>query len=312
MTPWTVDDIPDQTGRVALITGANSGLGYETALALAQKGATVVMACRNVTKGEAAKQQVFAHAPDAQLDLRALDLSSLASVRSFAEGFQADYPRLDMLINNAGLMALPRCETEDGFEMQLGVNHLGHFALTGLLLEPLLATANSRVVNVSSSAHRMQPRINFDDLMGERSYKRWEAYGQSKFANILFTQALQRRFAQADASTIAVAAHPGLSATNLQATTAQASNTSWLENFFLHNLIPLIGQSAAQGALPQLRAATAADVQSGQYYGPQKLGIRGAPVLAKPHPNSQDHDIAERLWQLSCELTGVDYAALTT
>lgn len=306
---WTTDNIPDQTNRVAIVTGANSGLGYETSLALAQKGATVVMACRNMSKGDAAKNHVLEHAPGANVDLRQLDLSSLASVREFAGGFKNDYPRLDLLINNAGLMALPRSETADGFEMQFGVNHLGHFALTGLLLDHLLATENSRVVNISSGAHKMYPQINFDDMMGEKEYKRWDAYGQSKFANILFSQELQRRFEAANANSISVAAHPGLSATNLQTTTAE-ENVPWLEEKFLTLLTPLLGQSPAAGALPQLRAATAPDVKGGQYYGPKWFGIRGTPKLEEPHENTQDTDMASKLWDVSLELTGVDYQAL--
>jgi NAD(P)-dependent dehydrogenase (short-subunit alcohol dehydrogenase family) len=285
-------------------------LGYETSLALAQKGATVVMACRNMSKGETAKNGVLEHAPDANVDLRKLDLSSLASVRDFAEGFKKDYDRLDILMNNAGLMALPKRETEDGFEMQFGVNHLGHFALTGLLLDVLLQTENSRVVNVSSGAHKMYPQIDFENLMGEKDYKRWDAYGQSKFANILFTKELQRRFEASGAKSIAVAAHPGLSTTNLQPTTAQEGNVPWLEQKFLTLLTPIMGQSPAAGALPQLRAATAPDVKGAQYYGPKWFGIRGAPVLEEPHENTQDSEMASRLWEVSRELTGVDYQAL--
>jgi NAD(P)-dependent dehydrogenase (short-subunit alcohol dehydrogenase family) len=307
---WTLDNIPDQTNRVTIVTGANSGLGYETSLALAQKNATVVMACRNMSKGEDAKKSVLEHVPDAKVDLRELDLSSLASVRAFAEGVKRDYERLDILMNNAGLMALPRRETADGFEMQFGVNHLGHFALTGLLLDMLLATENSRVVNVSSGAHKMYPQINFADVMGEKEYKRWDAYGQSKFANILFTHELQRRFETAGAASIAVAAHPGLSTTNLQPTTAQEGNVSWFEQKFLTLLTPLLGQSPASGALPQLRAATAPDVQGSQYYGPKWFGVRGAPVLEEPHKNTHDTDMASKLWEMSQELTGVDYQAL--
>jgi len=306
---WTTDNIPEQTERVAIVTGANSGLGYETSLALAQKKATVVMACRNMDKGEAAKNAVLEHVPSAKVDLRKLDLSSLASVREFAEGFKNDYVRLDLLINNAGVMAPPRRETQEGFEMQMGVNHLGHFALTGLLLARLLATDNSRVVNISSGAHKMYPKIDFDDLMGEREYKRWDAYGQSKFANILFTEELQRRFESANTNSIAVAAHPGLSATNLQTTTAQ-EDVPWLEGIFLNHITPLMGQSPAAGALPQLRAATAPDVKGGQYYGPKWFGIRGAPVLEEPHKNTQDSESASKLWDISRELTGVDYQAL--
>lgn len=307
---WTLDNIPDQTNRVAIVTGANSGLGYETSLALAQKNATVVMACRNMSKGEDAKKQVLEHAPDANVDLRKLDLSSLASVRDFAAGFKNDYDRLDLLINNAGLMALPKRETEDGFEMQFGVNHLGHFALTGLLLDVLLKTESSRVVNVSSGAHKMFPQIAFDNLMGENEYKRWDAYGQSKFANVLFTKELQRRFEAAGVKSMAVAAHPGLSTTNLQTTTVQEGDVPWLEQKFLTLLAPIMGQSPAAGALPQLRAATAPDVTGAQYYGPKWFGIRGAPVLEEPHKNTQDAEMASKLWEVSRELTGVDYAAL--
>jgi NAD(P)-dependent dehydrogenase (short-subunit alcohol dehydrogenase family) len=307
---WTTNDIPDQTNRVAIVTGANSGLGYETSLALAQKKATVVMACRNMDKGESAKNQVLEHVPDAKIDLRTLDLSSLASVRDFAAGFKNDYDRLDLLMNNAGLMALPRRETADGFESQFGVNHLGHFALTGVLLDRLLATDNSRVVNVSSGAHKMYPQINFADLMGEKEYKRWDAYGQSKFANILFTKELQRRFEHVTTSCIAVAAHPGIAATKLQTTTAATADASWLEVFLLSRVTPLLGQSPAAGALSQLRAATALDVTGSQYYGPKWWGIRGAPILEEPHKNTQDTEMASQLWDVSCELTGVDYQAL--
>jgi NAD(P)-dependent dehydrogenase (short-subunit alcohol dehydrogenase family) len=311
MSTWTANDIPDLTDNVAIVTGANSGLGYETSLALARKNATVVLACRNLDKGEQAKQAILEHVPNAKLEVRSLDLASLASIRRFAEGVSADYDRLDMLINNAGMIQPARRETEDGLELQFGVNHLGHFALTGLVLDKLLSTPDSRVVNVSSGAHRMNPRINFDDLMGEQEYDRWKAYGQSKFANILFTVELQRRLAKKhEHSCKAVAAHPGLSVTKFQPNATETAQTSWLERVFLNNLTPLLGQSAAQGALPQLYAATVEAVNGGDYYGPKWLKMRGEPVLETPHENVHDEAMAVRFWEVSAELSGVTYDAL--
>src|SRR5690242_4845134 len=219
---WTANDMPDQTGRVAIVTGANVGLGYESALALARKGAQVIVASRNPEKGQKAVSSIKEQVPGAKIEFIQLDLASLASVRAFADEFKRRYNRLDLLLNNAGVMAIPRAETADGFEMQLGTNHLGHFALTGLLLDLLLKTPGSRIVNTSSSAQYMG-RMNFEDPQLRQNYSRWGAYGQSKLANVLFTHELQRRLEQAGSTTISASAHPGGARTNLQATSVNAS-----------------------------------------------------------------------------------------
>jgi NAD(P)-dependent dehydrogenase (short-subunit alcohol dehydrogenase family) len=294
---WTADDIPNQDGKIALVTGANSGLGFEDARALAGKGATVIMACRCVDKGEAAARQIRGDYPAAAVDVMALDLASLESVRRFAGEFARRHATLQLLINNAGVMALPdRRETADGFEMQFGTNHLGHFALTGLLMPLIACTPGARVVSVSSMAHRLG-RINFDDLNATRSYRRWTAYGQSKLANLLFIYELQRRFEAAGVDAAAVAAHPGWSSTHLQ----QHSG-------FFSALNPVLAQKPHMGALPTLYAATAAGVSGGEYYGPDGLfGMRGYPVRAGSSRRSYDRTVAARLWSVSEELTGVHY-----
>ncbi len=308
MTQWTAADIPDLNGLVTIVTGANSGLGYETTLALARHGAEVVMACRNVDRALAAADSITAQVPDARLVLEKLDLSSLESVHSFAGRFRQRYQRLDRLFNNAGLMAPPRTETADGFELQFGVNHLGHFALTGRLVDRLLSTPASRVVTTSSSA-AYAGRINFDDLQGERRYRRYRAYSQSKLANLLFAFELQRRLEAAGSQTLSMAAHPGLSSTHLQARTARASG-SWWERIVYPLMHAVLSQSPAEGALPQLYAGTAPDARGGAFYGPRYAGIRGAPVQVKPPPAAKSRQDAARLWQVSVELTGVDYRAL--
>ena len=306
MPKWTTNEMPDQNGRIAIVTGANSGLGYDTTLALAGKGAHVVMACRNLEKGQAALEQVQQQTPHAALELMALDLGSLASVRQFAAAYLAQHDRLDLLINNAGLMAIPRWETEDGFEMQLGVNHLGHFVLTGLLLPALLQTPGSRVVTVSSMAN-FNGSIDFDDLMGEQSYSRYGAYSQSKLANVLFAVELQRRLEAAGADTISVAAHPGYADTELQSNTAHYSG-SGLEGAFYGIFNKVAAQSSAQGALPQLYAATMPDVQGGEFWGPHFMNYRGYPKSVKANDDAYDPEIAARLWAVSEEVTGVTYA----
>ena len=301
---WTTDQIPDQTGRVAVVTGANSGLGYETALALARKGAQVVMGCRNAAKSEAAVQAIRAAAPGALLTPLPLDLADLASVRRFAAAVLAGGLRLDLLVNNAGVMAIPRCETADGFEMQIGVNHLAHFALTGLLMDRIMQTPGSRVVTVSSMAAD-GGRIAFDDLHGWNSYTRYGAYSQSKLANLLFAFELQRRLVKAGSSTLSLAAHPGLSATELQDNTAQSSGSLW-ERVVYPVMHATLSQSAAAGALPQLYAATATGVTPGGFYGP-RLKVRGAPVEAHAPSAAYDEAAAARLWEVSEELTRVGY-----
>jgi len=299
---WTTGDIPDQNGRVAVVTGANTGLGYHTAAALAQTGAHVVLAVRNLEKGNHALARIVAAHPDADVTLQELDLGSLASVRAAAAALRNAYARIDLLINNAGVMWTPKQVTADGFEMQIGVNHLGHFALTGLLLDNLLPVRDSRVVTVSSTGHRLRAAIHFDDLQWEHSYDRYAAYGQSKLANLLFTYELQRRLAEQHANTIAVAAHPGASSTEL----GRSAPTLIKPLFALADTF--LFQNAAMGALPTLRAATDPDVEGGQYFGPDGLGEqRGHPKLVSSSAQSHDEDLQRRLWTVSEELTGVTY-----
>ena len=303
-TNWTADDIPDQSGRVALVTGANSGLGLETAAALAGKGAHVVLACRDADKAKAAFDAIRARRPDASIEVQALDLASLASIRACADRVLAAHARLDLLLNNAGVMAIPRRTTADGFEMQLGTNHLGHFALTGLLLERLLAAPAARIVTVSSSAHR-PGLIHWDDLQLERGYGKWRAYSQSKLANLLFAYELDRRLRRKGARTMSLAAHPGYAATNLQFVGARMENSTFMERVFtLGNR--LLGQSAADGALPTLYAATSPDVAGGDYVGPSRMfEAWGAPKKVGSSARSRDAGDARRLWERSEELTGV-------
>ncbi|MCV7220008.1 SDR family NAD(P)-dependent oxidoreductase [Mycolicibacterium elephantis] len=297
---WTAADVPDQSGRVAIITGANSGLGYDTAAVLADKGAHVVLAVRNLDKGRQAVDQIKSGSPNADVTLQELDLSSLNSVRKAAAELRAAHPRIDLLINNAGVMYVPRRETtEDGFEMQFGTNHLGHFALTGLLLENMLQVGGSRVVTVSSVGHRILARIHFEDPHLERKYNRVEAYGQSKLANLMFTYELARRLKAKEAPTIAVAAHPGLSDTELM---------RHLPDFIPDFVWKIVAQPADKGALPTLRAATDPGVQGGQYYGPDGIGeSRGHPKLVASSAQSHNEDIQRRLWSMSEELTGVTF-----
>ena len=300
---WTTSDIPDQRGRVAVVTGANTGLGYHTAAALAQAGAQVILAVRDLEKGNLALARIVAAQPDADVTLQELDLSSLTSVRAAAAALRKAYPRIDLLINNAGVMWTPKQLTADGFEMQFGTNHLGHFALTGLLLDNLLPVRGSRVVTVSSMGHRIRAAIHFDDLQWEHRYDRIAAYGQSKLANLLFTYELQRRLAARDQpTTTALAAHPGGSNTEL------ARNLPGIFKPAVAVLGPLLFQGAAMGALPTLRAATDPDVEGGQYYGPDGLGEqRGHPKLVSSSAQSHDEDLQHRLWTVSEELTGVTY-----
>src|SRR5712691_1419081 len=294
---WTSGDVPGQQGRLAVVTGANTGLGFETARVLATHGASVVLAVRDTDKGKRAAARIAGAAPGADVTVQPLDLTSLESIRAAAGELRARHPRIDLLINNAGVMFPPRQATGDGFELQLGTNHLGHFALTGLLLEQMLAVPGSRVVTVSSLAHRIRARINFDDLQGERSYRRVAAYGQSKLANLMFTYELARRLSGAGA-TIAVAAHPGLAATELTRNTPAIAAFSYA----------LVSQKAAMGALPILRAATDPGVAGGQYYGPGRLlGARGYPKPAHSSRQSRETAIQRRLCAVSQELTGVTF-----
>jgi NAD(P)-dependent dehydrogenase (short-subunit alcohol dehydrogenase family) len=293
MSRWTATHIPDQTGRVAVITGANTGLGYETATALAAKGARVVLAVRNLDKGKAAADLITRAHTGADVSITELDLTSLQSVRDAADQIRAGFDQIDLLVNNAGVMMTPKSTTTDGFELQFGTNHLGHFAFTGLLLDRLLATPLSRVVSVSSNGHRVG-RIRFDDLQSTRRYSRMGAYGQSKLANLLFTYELQRRLSGTD--TIAVAAHPGGSDSEL---------SRYLPGALQLAFGPL-SQSTEMGALPTLRAATDPGVSGGEYYGPGGLlEMRGYPELVASSGRSHDVDVARRLWTVSEELTGV-------
>lgn len=293
MTSWTAADLPSFAGRTAIVTGANSGLGAVTARELARVGAQVILAVRNTGKGEAAAREMTG-----DVEVRRLDLQDLASVRQFADGVDA----VDILVNNAGIMAVPHAVTADGFESQIGTNHLGHFALTGLLLDNLLPVRGSRVVTVSSTGHRLRAAIHFDDLQWEHRYDRYAAYGQSKLANLLFTYELQRRLAGHQKNTIAVAAHPGAASTEL------TRNVPTLVKPLFALAGPLLFQNAPMGALPTLRAAADPDVEGGQYFGPDGLGEqRGHPKLVSSSAQSHDEDLQHRLWQVSEELTGVTY-----
>ena len=303
MTNWTAAAIPSLTGRRVIVTGANSGIGFETAKALTAKGATVTLAVRDPKKGEHAAAAMGPLATPMQLDL-----ANLASVREFAAKWSEQNPEgLDLLINNAGIMAIPRTVTPDGFEAQLATNHLGHFALTGLLMPALIAVPNSRVVTVSSLAHKMVKGMNFDDLMGAKSYRAWNIYGQSKLANLLFTSELQRKLTRDGCSTIAVAAHPGFTSTNLQGSAAKMKGNT-LEFQITEFISRRVGQSPEMGVLPTLFAAMAPGLPGDSYVGPKDLKqSRGYPVLVDRSAAAQNMAEAARLWEVSTELTGVEY-----
>ncbi len=301
---WSAEQIPDQHGRTAIVTGANSGLGLSTARELARHGASVVLACRNTGKGAEALRAIKAAAPDAQLELSELDLGDLASVEAFAERFRSsgDHEGLDLMINNAGVMAPPRRQTADGFELQLGTNHLGHFALTGRLLDLMEGRADARVVTLSSIAHKMG-RINFDNLQSERGYNRWAAYSQSKLANLMFALELDRRLRAGGSTVRSLAAHPGYAATKLQTAAAPAVDRLVMQ---FTNLV--MAQSADMGALPTLYAATYPGLEGGSYVGPDGVGeFRGHPHLVSPNRAARDEQAAARLWEISEKLTGVPF-----
>jgi NAD(P)-dependent dehydrogenase (short-subunit alcohol dehydrogenase family) len=310
MDKWTPALMPDQTGKLAVVTGANSGLGYYTALELARHGARVILASRDRAKAEAALQAVLAAAPGAQLEVMALDLADLESVKAFASAFKAKHQRLDLLHNNAGVMALPLKRTKQGFEMQIGTNHLGHFALTGLLLDALQAAPGARVVNTASMAHRWTRAMDLDDLNWERkSYKKWDAYGKTKLANLLFTYELDRRLKKAGSRLLSVAAHPGYAATNLQ-TVGPEMEKSAFQRAVMVLANALFAQSAEMGAYPQLYAATMPEVRGGEYYGPDGFGQnRGYPRKVGSSAASRDEGTARQLWALSERLTGVSFLA---
>ena len=293
---WTAADIPDQSGRVAVVTGANSGLGLVTTRELARRGARVVMAVRNTAKGEDAAAQVRRDVGDVDVSVSELDLGSLESVRAFTEAWDSD---LHLLVNNAGVMAPPRQETADGFELQFGTNHLGHFALTTGLLDRLQQQQDARVVTLSSGAHRIG-KIDFDDLQRERSYNRWTAYGQSKLANVMFALELDRRLRRTGSSVKSLAAHPGYAATNLQSAAAPV-----FDRLLMQVTNRVLAQSAEMGALPQLHAATAPEAEGGTFIGPDGVGEqRGHPQPVTPNAAARDEEVARRLWEVSEQLTG--------
>ena len=303
MSKWSAADVPDQSGRVAIITGSNTGIGYEAAAVLAKKGAHTVLAVRNLDKGNDAVARIKAASPDATVTLQELDLTSLADVRKSADELRAKFPRIDLLINNAGVMYTDKASTKDGFELQFGTNHLGHFALTGQLLDNMASVAGSRVVTVSSFGHRILAKIHFDDLNLDRNYNRVVAYGQSKLSNLLFTYELARRLAAKGAPTAALAAHPGAADTellrNMPGGIRQVSQFFWST---------FIAQGSDMGAEPTLRAATDPAAKNAQYYGPGGLGEqRGHPKVVGSSALSHNEDVARRLWTVSEELTGVTY-----
>lgn len=294
---WNESNIADQSGKTFIVTGANSGIGFEAARVLADKGATVVLACRSADRGQQALDAVKQQHPQADVALALLDLSDLASIQGFAQRFRRSHGKLDVLINNAGVMVPPFTKTADGFELQFGTNHLGHFALTAQLIDLVTAAKGGRVVTVSSMAHQLG-KIDFDNLNAEKSYTKSGAYGQSKLANLLFTYELQRRLQAAGHDTLATAAHPGWTATNLQKTAAP-----------VRLLNPIFGQKPIGGALPTLRAAVDLNVEPASYWGPSGfMEMGGPPKQVKSNKRSHDQAVAAKLWTVSEELTGVSFA----
>ena len=304
---WTEDSLPDLTGKVILVTGGNSGIGWEASRMFAARGAHLVLACRSESKARDAIAQLRKRVKNASAEFLALDLASLASVERCAQNFTNKHDSLDVLVNNAGVMALPARKTEDGMEMQMGTNHFGHFALTGRLLDTLLATGHSRIVTVSSGLHA-RGQMRFDDLMGEKDYDRWGQYSQSKLANLLFAYELQRRLEAKGSDTISVGCHPGYAATNLQAAGPRMDG-SILRRMAMRVSNVLFAQSAAMGALPTTYAATHPDLRGGEYIGPPK-GWKGYPDRTRSSRASHSTEDAARLWKASEELTGVRYSQL--
>jgi NAD(P)-dependent dehydrogenase (short-subunit alcohol dehydrogenase family) len=309
MSKWTPGQMPLQQGRLAIVTGANSGIGYQAAKHLSRAGATVILACRNREKGEAARAKIVSESPAAKVETRVLDVADLDSVRRFAAEFLSEGRPLDLLINNAGVMAIPeRRTTPQGFEMQFGTNHLGHFALTGLLLPALLHQPNSRVVTVASIAHK-GGKLNFDDLNAERGYDPRAAYQQSKLANIVFGLEFDRRLRARSANTASVIAHPGVAVTNI---ISNGMGTG-VKARIVGTLLTFLAQSDDRGSWPLLYAATSPQVRGGGYYGPDGIAeIKGTPVEVKPKPHALDAAAGRRLWEVSETLTGVRYDALDT
>lgn len=301
---WTISDMPDLTGKTIIVTGGNSGLGFESVKAFAQKGAKVVLASRSTEKGEKAKAEILKEKPKGSIEVEVLDMADLESIKNFSEQIHQKYSQLDVLLNNAGIMTTPYFKTKDGFEGQVGTNHLGHFALTGLLLDLIQKTSGSRVVNVSSMAHK-QGDMDFDNFLFEngKGYSPMKAYGRSKLANLLFTYELQRFFETKNIDSISVAAHPGVSQTNLA---RHLEDKLYFK--ILYPIFKLITQDAAKGALPQIRASVAPDVKGGEYYGPSGFNeMKGFPVRVQSNSASHNHEDAKKLWGLSEKLTGVTY-----
>lgn len=294
---WNAKNVPDQSGKHIIVTGANSGIGFEAAKVLAAKGARVTLACRNADKAKDAQAKIRKVHKDAKVEIGSLDLASLKSIAAFAADYRKKHGKLDILINNAGVMVPPYGKTEDGFELQIGCNHLGHFALTAQLIDLVNASPEGRVVSVASQAHRAG-KIHFDDLHWEKGYQQWPAYGQSKIANLYFTYELDRNLKEAGHGTRATAAHPGYSSTNLQRTMTAGTIAN-----------AVFAQSQKAGALPTLRAATDPDAESGSYWGPNGImEMRGSPVKVKSNRRSHDKRIARRLWDVSEELTGQTFS----
>ena len=308
MNKWTTRDIPSQAGKLAIVTGANSGIGYHTALELVRAGAHVILACRNPAKADEAKSRILSAVPQAAVEIGQIDMADLDSIRAFAEAFVASGRKLDMLINNAGVMGFPqRTPTAQGFEGQFGTNHLGHFALTGELMPALLKTPHSRVITVASIAHK-GGRMRFEDPNWERAYDPRKAYQQSKLANLLFGLELDRRLKRANADVASIMAHPGV------ATTSIISNGmgSGVQAKIASMVLPLFAQSDARGAWPTLYAATSPDAKSGHYYGPDGIAeIKGLPTEVKPKPHALDPVAAARLWHISEQMTGVEYVGVS-
>ncbi len=308
MVKWSYKDIPSQQGRVAIVTGANSGLGFYTTRGLAEKGCEVVMACRNTGKGEEAMNEILKSVPGAVLNVMQLDLADLASVQAFAAAFSKKYRKLDLLINNAGLMAIPKRMTADGFEMQFGVNHLGHFALTGLLYGMLKKTSGSRVVNVSSAAHNLG-EIRFDDINWEKGYNKWKAYGMSKLSNILFTHELADRVSAKGDDIRVVVAHPGYADSKLIEKGPEMNGRNFMVKAGrIAN--SLVAQSTEMGALPTLYAATAPEAEHRAFYGPGGFGgMRGYPTRVNPNRKKVSKEVQEKLWALSESMTGIPFSS---
>ena len=308
MNKWMTKDIPSQKGKLAIVTGANSGIGYHTALELARAGADVILACRNAVKAEEAKARILAAVPQAVVEVAQVDMANLDSIRTFAESFVASGRKLDMLINNAGVMGFPqRTPTAQGFEGQFGTNHLGHFALTGELMPALLKTPHSRVVTVASIAHK-GGRMRFEDPNWEKAYDPRKAYQQSKLANLMFGLELDRRLKRANADVASIIAHPGVAVTSIVSNGMGTGMQAKIANVAIH----LFAQSDARGAWPTLYAATSPDAKSGHYYGPDGIAeIKGLPVEVQPKPHAKDPVAAARLWHISEQMTGVEYVGVS-